>query len=89
MEEDFLHAGFSYLPSKPSISSSCFPTQLLLAMNSQLDKTFIILEPANEPPPLPSLASFFTLLYAPSLSRFLSLPGFSTLSSLLTSYRPH
>ena len=41
-----------FLISAPnSLSSSCFPTQLLLAMKSQLEGSSTTLDGASEPPP--------------------------------------
>lgn len=42
--------GFTYLSSKPSLCSSCSPTQVLLAMQSKLEEPSATLDPDNEPP---------------------------------------
>lgn len=50
MEECLLYPSFyTYLWSKPSLFSSCSPTQSLLAMKFQPDENSTILDPDNEP----------------------------------------
>lgn len=73
-----------FLHSIPYLSFSCSPTQLLLAMKSQTEETYTILDPANESPPYHSKHASIKSPTSPvslSSSSHQTSPEFSCLAS--------